>query len=51
MRDLFCFNEGTGNEKKWCQFEQSQCSPVKEELDERYPNIEKITYGYNILLG
>ena len=27
--------------KKWCQFEFSECRPEADEIDHRYPNLNK----------
>lgn len=42
-------NKHTKKQKQWCHREVKECE--SEEQDSRFPNIERIGQGYNILIG
>merc|ERR1711988_1063353 len=38
-------------QKQWCHREARECNPDSQELNDNYPNVQRIGQGYNILLG
>ena len=41
----------TKKRKQWCHREATECNPDSGELNENYPNVQRIGQGYNILIG